>query len=492
VSASAEHPPAADTPDPSAPEAALPSPAEPAAPGEPARPWRFLPLWLARWFAARKARAAVRAELSPTLLICSLMMAASFIMVVWNLQDSSLDNANTGSRYATIESLADYGTFWIDQSRYVHTIDKYQVDGHYISSKPPVLPTLAAGVYWVYERLTGHTIRRYEGEVVRLISLCTGGLCHLIFLIYFYRLCCLLLKRQQAIWITMAAASFAYLGVAYATAINNHSTAAALAICGLYYACALRHGQLQKWWHWPITGFVLGLLPAVDLPGIAISGLIVLYLLAHDWKKTLFWLVPAMLPWGLLHLWLTYKISGSLMPFYTNRELHRFAGFHFRNATDIDGLRESKDIYAFNVLLGHHGVFSMTPLYLFGLWELLRSLRYRRFLRESILCAIALAGFFGFYILRTRNYGGWCVGMRWLVPVMPLLLLYFGIWVDRVKLTRLLWALVLSAFLVSCFNVQDGLTSPFQFSVWHNWLENAPNRNRVGKIFNVRGMKKRR
>jgi len=453
---------------------------------------RFLPLWLSRWFSARRARAAARAELSPTFLICSLMMAASLIMVVWNLQDSSLDNANTGSRYATIESLVDYGTYWIDQSRYVHTIDKYQVDGHYISSKPPVLPTLAAGVYWVYEHLTGRTIRRYEGEVVRLVSLCTGGLCHLIFLVYFYRLCGLLLQRQLAIWITMAAASFAYLGVAYATAINNHSTAAALAVCGLYYACAIHHGQLQKWWHWPLTGFVLGLLPAIDLPGIAISGLIVLYLLAHDWKKTLFWLVPAMLPWLLVHLWLTYNISGSLRPFYTNRELKNFPGFHFRNATDIDGLRESKDIYAFNVLLGHHGVFSMTPLYLFGLWELLRSLRYRRLLRESVLCAVALCGFFGFYIFRTRNYGGWCVGMRWLVPVMPLLLLYFGVWIDRIKLTRLLWALVLSAFLVSCFNVQDGLTSPFQYSVWHNWLENAPNRNRVGKIFNVRGMKKRR
>ena len=74
------------------------------------------------------------------------MMAASFVMVVWNLQDSSLDNANTGSRYATIESLVDYGTYWIDQSRYVGTIDKYQADGHYISSKPPMLPTLGAGV----------------------------------------------------------------------------------------------------------------------------------------------------------------------------------------------------------------------------------------------------------------------------------------------------------------------------------------------------------
>jgi hypothetical protein len=63
---------------------------------------------------------------------------------------------------------------------------------------------------------------------------------------------------------------------------------------------------------------------------------------------------------------------------------------------------------------------------------------------------------------------------------------------DRIRLTRLRWTLVLGAFMVSCFHVQDALTSPFQFSVWHNWLENAPNRNRVGKVFNVRLAKKRR
>ena len=49
-----------------------------------------------------------------------------------------------------------------------------------------------------------HLLPAVRREVVRLISLCTGGLCHLIFLIYFYRLCGLLLQRQLAIWLTMA------------------------------------------------------------------------------------------------------------------------------------------------------------------------------------------------------------------------------------------------------------------------------------------------
>jgi hypothetical protein len=433
-----------------------------------------------------------RKELSPRLLVCSLMMAISFIMVVWNLQDSSLQNANTGSRYATIESLVDYGTYWIDQSVYIGTIDKYMVGRHYISSKPPMLPTLGAGVYWVYQQLTGKGIITYEGEVVRLVSLFTGGLCHLLFMVFFYKLCVLLFEREIAVIIAMAGACFAYLGVAYATAINNHSTAAALAVCGLYLAYSIRHGKDPKLWRWPAAGLVLGLLPTIDLPGMAITGLVGLYLLAHDWKKTLIWFAPALLPALIAHLWMTYQISGALTPFYFNSELKNFKGFHFRNAGGIDGLREPKHIYAFNVLLGHHGLFSMTPLYLFGLWELVRCLLQRRFVRESLLVLLALCAFCGFFIFRTRNYGGWCVGMRWLVPVMPLLLLYFGFWIDRMRLTRWWWSLVLAAFLVSGFNVQDGLTSPFQYSVWHNWLENAPNRFRVGKVFNVKKRKGRR
>ncbi len=424
-------------------------------------------------------------EVNRTTWLCSVCMAVSLVLVVWNLQDGSLDNANTGSRYATIQSLVDHGTYHIDKSQYIRTIDKYKVGSHHISSKPPTLSTLGAGAYYVYQKATGKTIASHEGNVVRFVSLCTGGLGHLVFLIFFFRLCLLFMRSELAIVTSVAGASFAYLGTAYATHINNHSTAAALSVCGFYYACRIRSGRDPKVWHWPLAGLVLGLLPAIDLSGIGITFLITLYLASHDWKRTAWAFLPALLPGLAMHFWLTYQISGSFKPFYLNSALKNFKQFHFRNAGGIDGLREPKHIYAFNVLLGHHGLFSMTPLFAFGLWELGSCLRRRRYLAESLVSAGALLAFLGYYIFRTRNYGGWCVGMRWLVPIMPLLLFYFGLWLDRVRLTRWVSGVVLAAFLVSCFHVQDGLTSPFQFSVWHNWLDGTPNRNRVGKVFNL-------
>jgi hypothetical protein len=227
------------------------------------------------------------AELGLVPALSALMMCVSMIMVVWNLQESSLDNANTGSRYATIEALVDHHTYHIDRTHYTFTVDKYNVGEHFISSKPPTLATIGAGVYWVYQQLTGKTIGRNEGDVVRLVSFFTGGVGHLLFLVYFYRLCRMLLKRELAILACMAGASFAYLGVAYATHINNHSTGAALAVCGLYYAIRIRQGDGARPRHWLAAGVVLGLLPAIDPGGLGLSGLLGLYLLTYDWKKTL-------------------------------------------------------------------------------------------------------------------------------------------------------------------------------------------------------------
>lgn len=423
-----------------------------------------------------------------TAYLVTLLIGLSALMVMWHLQDSSLDNANTGSRYGTIESLVDQGTYYIDKSQYRNTPDKFKVGKKLVSSKPPTLPTYGAAVYWTYQKITGRTIVSHEGEVVWIVSLMTGWLAHVVLLIYLYRFCQLLLKRQLAIILTVAAGGFAYLGAAYATAINNHSIAAAMSLVGFYYAFRIRNSHRAHWRHWIFCGLVLGFLPSIDIPSLALSAAVGVYLLTYDWKRTLLIYVPCLLPGLVAQLGLSYFTTGSFKPAYGNSELKNFSGNYFRHVkTGIDALKEPKHIYAFNVLLGHHGLFSMTPLFFFSVWEIGRRLRRRARHLPELLVVIAMSvAITGFYIWRTRNYGGWCVGMRWFIPFMPLLLLYFGLWLDRVNLKRTTWAVVLSAFLVSAFHVQDGLTSPFQFSVWHNWLEGKPNRSRIGDKMNLR------
>ncbi|HVW25623.1 MAG TPA: hypothetical protein VHC69_09645 [Polyangiaceae bacterium] len=416
-----------------------------------------------------------------TRLVASLMITTSLVMVIWHMQLTSRENANTGSRYATIESLVDYGTYNIDASRYLFTPDKVKARGHFVSSKPPLLPTYGAGVYWLLKRVTGYNITENESIVVWTVGVFTGWLSHLVFLLYFYRLCKVLLKKQLAILVSVAAACFAYLGVAYATAINNHSVGAALAVAGFYHAFKAKHelgGKLE----WVFAGVTLGILPAIDLSSLALTGLTGIYLLTKNWKRTLLLYAPAALPGLVAQPLLAHAATGSWIPAYADASLMAYKGSYFGgHRAGIDALFEPKPVYAFNVLIGHHGVFSMTPIFIFGLVEIVRRLWKRdKFVPETIVFSVCFTVVTAFYIFRTHNYGGWCVGMRWLVPVMPWLLVMFGLWVDRAKIGRIKWTLVVLAFAVSAFNVQDGLTSPFQFSVWHNWLEDAPNRNRIG------------
>jgi hypothetical protein len=420
-----------------------------------------------------------------TRLVVSLFIVLSLVMVLFHLQPSSRENANTGSRYATIEALVDFHTFNIDESRYIFTPDKVRARDHYVSSKPPLLPVYGAGVYWLLKTLTGYTILENEGIVVWTVSMFTGWLGHLVFLVYFYRLTELLLARQLAVIVTMAVACFAYLGVAYATAINNHSPGATLAVVGFYHAYRARNGGGV--FRYLAAGFWLGILPAIDLSSAALTGFTAMYLASKDWRRTLLFFVPATFPGLASQLLLSHAATGTWIPAYADSSLMDYKGSYFGGRrAGIDALFEPKSVYAFNVLIGHHGLFSMTPLFCFSFYEMVRRLvRRERFFAETAIFAATTIIVSAFYIVRTHNYGGWCVGMRWFVPFMPWLVLLFGLWLDRVRLSRFAWTAVVLAFAVSAYNVQDGLTSPFQFSIWHNFLENAPNRNRLGPTWNL-------
>src|SRR4029079_3545931 len=67
-------------------------------------------------------------------------------------------SANDSSRWATVWSLAERGTYQIDEiirRPGWDTIDKVRYQEHFYSSKPPLLSTIVAGLYWALNRATG-------------------------------------------------------------------------------------------------------------------------------------------------------------------------------------------------------------------------------------------------------------------------------------------------------------------------------------------------
>src|SRR5512138_2390469 len=62
------------------------------------------------------------------------------------------------SRMATVQTLAEQGTFIIDRTEFNRTGDKVFIDGHFYSDKTPLLSVSAAGLYSVLHNVFSLTL----------------------------------------------------------------------------------------------------------------------------------------------------------------------------------------------------------------------------------------------------------------------------------------------------------------------------------------------
>jgi len=404
--------------------------------------------------------------------VAACLIALSFSMVFFHTKTGAVRNTNVGSRYATVEALVNWHTYEIDKTRYVNTIDKVKIGDHFYSSKSPLLPTVTAGVYWVWRAVTGDDIRTEEHNVVLLCNTVMVGLPHLLLLIFFLRFLLLFLRRPEAILVGVAGMSFAYIGMGYAIELNNHTPAAAAAFVAFYYAYRIRNDIDVKTRHWLFAGFSAGLLPGLDLPSLFIATTIGIYLLTYDPKKTLTLFVGAAVPPLLAHFIVTYIATDSIFPIYLRKELYQYEGSYWVKPRGIDALDEPKYIYGFHMILGHHGLFTITPPFVFSAIALYRMIRERQ---RGFLEAVALGGvslfLVVFYMFTTNNYGGSCVGFRWLIVVNPFLWIFFAKWIDMVEMRKWMWALVVLSLMGAQFHVHDAIRSPWHDGKMHVFMK---------------------
>ncbi len=181
----------------------------------------------------------------------------------------------------------------------------------------------------------------------------------------------------------------------------------------------------------------------------------------------------AMIPLA-LHFGLTYASTGFLMPLYGRVELYRFEGAYWCVPTGIDALFESKGIYLFHMLLGHHGVFGMMPVLLFAVAGMVAALRRGSSLRtEAGLVLLPALAVTVMICMRTRNYGGTCVGMRWLLFFVPLLFAFLGPVLAWLSGRRALITVYVLFVLVGAVQMVDstlGTSRAWRYGGWHRLL----------------------
>ncbi len=379
-------------------------------------------------------------------------------------------HTNSGSRFATVESLVNRGTFAIDDSPFSDTVDKVMIGDHAYSSKPPMLPTLAAAIYFLFSKLTGITFTDHPTVSIAFINVIFGLIPYLLLLYFFRKLLEKLFNSRRTVNLGILVFTFNFIGLGYATDFTNHVPSAACLLAAFYFAFEARHDSRLRRSPWILAGFLGGLASTFEFWAGFFTLAFLVYLFSANPGKTLRLFLPAAALTVAAHFALNLAATGSLLPVYLRPELYRFGGSYWNEPTGIDSLSEPKHVYFFHILLGHHGIFSMTPVFLPAVLSIVSAVKNRtNRMPEALTIGVPTLAVLLFLGFRTRNYGGVCAGLRWMILAMPLLFVFVAQWIEEHRSGRSM-ALLAFLFLVGFANMADvpwANAGPWHNSAWH-------------------------
>jgi hypothetical protein len=328
----------------------------------------------------------------------------------------------------------------------------------------------------------------------------------------------------------MAAATFGTFLTTFAVVLNNHLPAAVCAAITLYAALCVWYDGDRRWWIFLAAGFFGALTAACELPALSFFAVVSAAVLWKAPRQTLLIYLPAALVVIAAFFGTNWLAHHSLMPAYAQRlknssvtvqtaakdlsargdpelrpapskdpehyegklaldsgqtvalrgnannwydyEFTRTDGklvqSYWRRPEGIDIGEASIGKYVLNVLVGHHGIFSLTPIWLLaipGFVVLAAGKNYRMPAAAvgiglvSIVCIV-------FYVLlpiEERNYGGMASGFRWvfwLAPLWLLALLPMADQLSRWLSGRLFGYLLLALSVLSA-----------AYAVWNPWVQ---------------------
>jgi hypothetical protein len=332
-----------------------------------------------------------------------------------------VNGSNDGARWNTVWSLTNGRGYVIDDAPYFG-IDKVRREGHFYSSKPALMPTVLAGMAWVIRGLTGWAIPAQDWIVIRLILTLINVVPFGIFIYFFSRMLDRYDPGLPARLFCLLSAAFGTYLTAYSIALNNHTQAAIAAFLALYCLVRIVYDGERSWYYFALCGLFTSWTVVSEMMAVVFALAVLGWLFLKAPRRTLTFFVPVAVVMAVAYFYTIWLSTGSLVPYYLkmNTELYQYEGGYWAHPTGIDAANEPKWFYAFNLLLGHHGIFSLTPLFLIGFYGMWKD----RKLRGIHLLGLGLtAAMLVFYTFMTNNYGGVAQGARWLFWLIPFWLL---------------------------------------------------------------------
>lgn len=418
------------------------------------------------------------------------------VALAWALWCAALPQlgVNPASRMAAVEALVEHGTWAIDDTFLrQHTIDRVFWQDHWYSSKPPLPALMGAPVYALLHHGLGMSFRedRYRVAALMRIPLAVfpwfvGVLAWLALLRRMVPDDPLLQTTAAAFWVLGA------LPITYAGDWNNHTWATSALLLG----AASLFPTVQPFLsgpspaprvdplpgpaptpRWAAAGLCWGAAIVFDLGAIPIVGMLGLWVLQHavrhGQRRPLLAIALGALVFPLMQIGVQWQLAGTWRPFYTLPEAYNYPGSYWQQPANFDALQEPKWVYAAHALVGHHGLFALSPWLLAGFAALGAALRRPTPVELRRLAAgllIATLFIWAYYLHRTHNYGGRCVGMRWWMVTHPALALAAVVlarrhrWVHRAPFAV---GMVLAWSVVAC---ASGTHAPWEEGWWHTVL----------------------
>jgi hypothetical protein len=426
--------------------------------------------------------------------------------------------ANDISRWCTVWSLLERGSFAIDECPWqIETQDKvFRASGwdrapaeggaprpHYYSSKPALLPILIAGVLYPARLATGVPLDRvvlqeraprwtqkpdpaspykikgvletpaepvrwpahifYFKPIILLFNVIPFG----IFLLLFTRV---VDRHADSHWIwffCLISASFGTYLLPFTQTLNNHTIAAFSAFFAIYQFIWIWDEGDRRGWRFATAGFFAAFAAANELPALGFLVLIGCMLAMRAFRQTLLYFIPlATLPVvGVAAA--QYAALGEFKLAYESfgTEAYLYEGSLWKTPLDLDAFNnhpESHAIYFFHMTFGHHGIFSLTPIFIFSALGAARLLAGGDRLRAALsaLPLLAVLGFAGVYACDPAAWkpGAALHPLAWVLWLIPGLLAFFALLTaipllrgDGAPLSALAWLTTVLTFVVLAF-----------------------------------------
>lgn len=427
-----------------------------------------------------------RSGLDPLRAVCLLLIALSLCLAfVRMLAIEPLQSANDRSRWCTVWALVERDTYRIDEAIQKpgwDTIDKVLHEEHFYSSKPPLFSRLVAYLYWGVKSTLGWTLDNDLAATVRLLLVLVNFLPWGVALWWLSETVRRISSSPVTVVFITATAAWGTLLTPFLSTLNNHLPAAVCVIFAVDAAMRITLEGEERWWWFALCGFFAALTVTLELPaapmGLALFGL----LFWRDRQRTLSYFLPAALV-PLAAFFITNgQATGGVLPFYsyygTDKYVyvHNGAPSYWANPKGIDRSTDSTLTYLLHCTIGHHGLFSLSPVLLLTVLGWAIGLRREARLRDYLALGLGLTLLvFGYYLTRTANYnyGGRTVGLRWMLWLAPLWLIAMVPVLDRFADRRWFRLGGLALLLPSVFSAWYPLGTPWQdpwlFSLMSQW-----------------------